>query len=385
MRLLAAIRRHGDLSIALVALLAMELEVWLAADIVRRPAAALVALAATLPLAIRARYPLTAFLVGFGSLMLMTKVSPRFDEAGLTFVLLYVFWLYTLGANTRGRQAWAAAVIVPASVLGFVADDGDPFRPGDIAFGLFIIGGPWLAGLLIRLRRQSERRLGARAAELERERDERARAAVAEERARIARELHDVVAHAISVVIVQARGGRAQLRAGATDESRQAFDAIERTGEQALGEMRRLLGLLRQDDEQLARSPQPSLAQLDALAQQVRAAGLPVELHVDGERVEVPPGVDLSAYRIIQEALTNALKHAGRARAVVRVAYGAQGLEIEVTDDGAGAGSLNGAGGGHGLIGIRERVTLVGGELDAGPLADGGFSVRARLPYEVGP
>jgi signal transduction histidine kinase len=187
------------------------------------------------------------------------------------------------------------------------------------------------------------------------------------------------------VVVVQARGGRAQLRAGAPDESLQAFDAIERTGEQALGEMRRLLGLLRQDDEQLARSPQPSLARLDALAEHVRAAGLPVELRVDGERVELPPGVDLSAYRIVQEALTNALKHAGRARAVVRVAYGPDVLEVEVTDDGAGAASGNGAGGGHGLLGIRERVALVGGELDAGPLPGGGFVVRARLPYETGP
>src|SRR5262245_32085455 len=127
MRLLAAIRRRADLALALGALLAIELEVWLAADVVRRPAAALLAIPATLPLALRARYPLPAFLVGFGSLVLMTQVSPQFDERGVTFVLLYVFWLYALGAHTRGRQAWAAAVVVPVSVAAFVADDGDAF------------------------------------------------------------------------------------------------------------------------------------------------------------------------------------------------------------------------------------------------------------------
>ncbi len=384
MRAVATIRRHGDLAVAVAALVAMELEIWLAADVARRPAAALLAIPATLPLAVRGRYPLPAFAVGFGALMLLTEVSPSLDDRGLTFVLLFVFWLYALGANARGWQAWAGAGVVPIAVAAFVTDDGDPFQPGDIAFGAFIVGGPWLAGLVIRLRRQSERRLGARALQLERERDEQARLAVAEERARIARELHDVVAHAISVVVVQARGGRAQLRAGSPEQSLQAFDAIERTGEQALGEMRRLLGLLRQDDEQLARSPQPSLARLDALAEHVRAAGLPVDVHVEGERVDLPPGVDLSAYRIVQEALTNALKHAGRARAVVRVVYGPDAVDVEVRDDGAGAATGNGDGGGHGLIGIRERVALVGGDLDAGPVPGGGFAVRARLPYEAG-
>jgi signal transduction histidine kinase len=164
-------------------------------------------------------------------------------------------------------------------------------------------------------------------------------------------------------------------------ESRRAFDTIERTSEQALGEMRRLLGMLRESDEDLAHAPQPTLARLDALAEQVRASGLPVEVETIGKPVELPPGVDLSAYRIVQEALTNALKHAGPARARVVVRYGPEDLELEVIDDGAGSG--NGGGSGHGLIGIRERVAVVGGDIEAGPRADGGFAIRARLPYQV--
>jgi signal transduction histidine kinase len=200
---------------------------------------------------------------------------------------------------------------------------------------------------------------------------------VADERTRIARELHDVVAHAISVTVVQARGGRRMLDES-PDEARAAFDAIERTSTHALAEMRRLLGMLRESDDDLALAPQPSLTRLDALAEQVRAAGLPVEIAVEGDPVELPPGVDLSAYRIVQEALTNALKHAGPARARVRVRYAQEELELEITDDGAGNG--DGGGSGHGLLGMRERVAVFGGELEAGVNAGGGYALRARLP-----
>ena len=205
-----------------------------------------------------------------------------------------------------------------------------------------------------------------------------AEAAIVEERGRIARELHDVVAHAISVIVLQARGGR-RLHDSEPDETRGALDTIEHTGQQALVEMRRLVGLLRESDEELALAPQPTLSRLDHLVDQVRAAGLPVELSIEGEPIELPPGIDLSAYRIVQEALTNALKHAGPAQARVSLRYHPDGLEIEIADD--GAGTANGDSGGHGLVGIRERVSVYGGELDAGPQADGGFAVRARLPY----
>jgi signal transduction histidine kinase len=222
----------------------------------------------------------------------------------------------------------------------------------------------------VRRRRLNEARL-----EVEKE---EAEAAIAEERARIARELHDIVAHAISVIVLQARGARRVIHAE-PDEASMALDAIERTGSQALGEMRRLLGLLREGDEELAMAPQPTLGRLDELVAQVRAAGLPVELSIEGKPMELPPGVDLSAYRIVQEALTNALKHAGPATARVAVRYVDTGLEVEISDDGAGSG--NGSGGGHGLAGIRERVTIFGGDVEAGAQPEGGYAVRAWLPY----
>jgi signal transduction histidine kinase len=205
--------------------------------------------------------------------------------------------------------------------------------------------------------------------------------AIADERARIARELHDVVAHAISVIVLQARGGRRMLGEH-PEETRSALDAIERAGEQALGEMRRLLGMLRDTDERMALAPQPGLGRLEELAAEVGTAGLPVDVRVEGEPVDLPPGVDVSAYRIVQEALTNSLKHAGPARATVVVRYIPDALEVEVMDDGRGNGA--GVGSGHGLAGIRERVGAYGGDLEAGAHPEGGFRVRARLKLSSG-
>jgi signal transduction histidine kinase len=245
--------------------------------------------------------------------------------------------------------------------------DGTSMNVGGFLFFGFFMLGPFLVGVAIRMRREREHLLV-------REQDERARAAVAEERARIARELHDVVAHAISVIVLQARGARHADGA----EREEALDAIESTGANALTEMRRLLHMLRADDEAVAMAPQPSLEHLEHLVTQVRDAGLPVEVRVEGARRALPPGVDVSAYRIVQEALTNALKHAGPARARVSIRFGDDALELEIEDSGAGGG--NGAGGGHGLAGMRERVAIFGGRLDTGPKAEGGYAVRARLP-----
>jgi signal transduction histidine kinase len=250
--------------------------------------------------------------------------------------------------------------------------DPDGVYLGGVLFIVFSFGGPWLAGFVVRRRRDNE-------AQLERERDE-AEAAIADERARIARELHDVVAHAISVIVLQARGGRRML-ASEPDETRTALDAIEHTGQQALVEMRRLVGLLRECDDQLALTPQPTLSHLGRLAESVRGAGLPVDVVIEGDAVELAPGVDLSAYRIVQEALTNVLKHAGPATALVRIRYDADALAVTVRDSGCGGGSDRT--GGHGLLGIRERVAVIGGDVDAGPGPDGGFQVVARLPYAV--
>jgi signal transduction histidine kinase len=282
------------------------------------------------------------------------------------------------GAYTGGRATFVATALAAALWILVTASDPDGIYLGGLVFFGIVVWAPFVVGRLIRARRQRETLLEDRAVVLEREREERARAAVAEERTRIARELHDVVAHAISVIILQGRGGRRLLHDD-PDEARRAFDTIERTASQALAEMRKLLGMLRADDELLALAPQPSLSGLDALAREVTNAGLPVELRIHGEPVELPAGVDLSAYRIVQEALTNALKHAGPARANVSVRYGDGELEIEVVDDGSAAG--NGDGTGHGLLGIRERVNVYGGSFEAGHRTVGGYAVRARLPY----
>jgi signal transduction histidine kinase len=211
----------------------------------------------------------------------------------------------------------------------------------------------------------------------ERERDLAAREAVAGERARIARELHDVVAHSVSVIVVQAQAGPRLLAEPA--QVRDVFHSIETTGREALDELRRLLGVLRARDEQLPVGPQPGLDALQPLIQQLREAGLRVELRVEGEPVRLPPGIDLSAYRIVQEALTNTLKHAGPAEAEVIVRYHHSTLELEILDNGTGAPArVNGSG--HGLVGMRERVALYGGSLEAGARNGHGFGVRARLP-----
>ena len=211
----------------------------------------------------------------------------------------------------------------------------------------------------------------------ERERDVAAREAVVEERARIARELHDAIAHNVSMMVVQA-GAERRVLDGRGGSTREVLETIERIGRGALTEMRRLVGMLRSDTgDELA--PQPGLSELPTLVKQVREAGLPVELRVEGEPRELPVGIELSAYRIVQEALTNALKHAGEAHASVRVHYGAQSLELEIVDDGGGIAAPV-ASGGHGLVGMRERVALYGGRLDASHKPGGGFAVRVLLP-----
>ena len=217
----------------------------------------------------------------------------------------------------------------------------------------------------------------SRAIRAEHEREERARVAVAEERARIARELHDVVGHSVSVMTVQASGVRRLLRPD-QEREREALLVVERTGREALAEMRRMVGVLRRPEEAPALAPQPSLDHLSRLVEQAREAGLPVELRIEGEAIQLPAGVDLTAYRLVQEGLTNVVKHAQATRAEVLVNYGDGYLEVTVNDDGQGVG--NGDGGGHGLVGMRERVSVYGGELDAGPQTGGGYRLRAKLP-----
>lgn len=348
-----------------------------------RAASALAALAMTAPLAVRHLYPIPVFLLTSAGSAVLSLLSPAFSNRSGAYLLVVVVALYSLGAHTSGRGRLVATLLTAALAVWLLFHDGDSFHPGDVAFAAFVVGGPFAAGVAMHVRRGREQRLTWRTVELELEREAQAQAAVAEERRRIARELHDVVAHAISVTVVQARGGRKVLDAD-VEAARTAFDSIERAGEQALGEMRRLLDMLREADGDRLRAPQPSLRSLEALAEELRASGLPVRVAVEGHAAELPPGVDLAAYRIVQEALTNTLKHAGAAAAVVCIRYGERAVEVTIDDDGRGPSVRNGPGTGNGLLGIRERVAVVGGTLQTGPLPEGGFRVRALLPYGAG-
>jgi signal transduction histidine kinase len=233
-----------------------------------------------------------------------------------------------------------------------------------------------IALVVMLLVRQGIRGRDRRAEMAERERELAAREAVVEERARIARELHDVIAHNVSMMVVQA-GAERRVLDGGSGSTREVLQTIEQIGRAALTEMRRLVGMLRSDGEDPL-APQPGLDAVATLVGQVCEAGLPVELTVEGERRDLPAGIELSAYRIVQEALTNALKHAGDAHAQVSIRYGADSLELEILDDGRGGAAASN--GGHGLVGMRERVALYGGRFDASRRPGGGFAVRAKLP-----
>jgi signal transduction histidine kinase len=237
----------------------------------------------------------------------------------------------------------------------------------------------WLAGYAMRERVEQAEAAEVRATQAEREREAAARVAVAEERARIARELHDIVAHAVSVMVLQVGAVRHQLPP-TFEEDRDALGRVERSGRTALAEMRRLLGAMRRNGDGAELVPQPGLDSLDTLLDDVGRAGLPVRLHVAGDRFPLPRAIDLSVYRIVQEGLTNALKHARATRVDLTFTYGPDELQIEVRDDGRGAVSTNGLG--HGLVGIRERVKIYGGEMTAGAAPEGGFVLGARLPLE---
>jgi signal transduction histidine kinase len=371
-RLVSQWRRPPGLDILLALGLAalLQLEIWGSDVTVPKSLAVPVGLLMTVPLAWRRRAPLAVVAVVMAALAAQSLVDSSEQPPQTPFLALVVA-VYSLAAYTDRPRALFGGAISLAVILLSEPDD-------------FIVAGPlytgvWLAGRLFRDRQRLAAALQSRTDALEREQEETARLAIAEERARIARELHDVVAHSVSVMVVQAWAERLALGPG-QESTRETLVSIEKTGRQALAEMRRLLGMLRKDDEELALAPLPSLDHLDSLVAHVREAGLPVELHVEGSRRTLPAGVDISAYRIVQEALTNALRHAGPARARVVVRYGEGEVELEVADDGRGSQQTNANG--HGLVGMRERVALYGGELNTGLREEGGYAVRARLPFD---
>jgi len=341
-------------------------------------------LAASLPAGWRRRYPLAVQLVtSVITGLWIVVLYPPAQQPALEAFLLALLVDYSAAVHARGQRVWAAAALaatwIPGSILLSLRADQNP---GGALASWVLVAAVFGFGLIIRRQRSLTRRLEKYASELEHEREERAALAATLERSRIARELHDVIAHSLSMIVVQAAAERRVLT-DPTSATAEVLRTIEDAGRQAMGEMRRLLGVLRRTDEPPLQVPQPRLQDLDLLVEQFRAAGLPVELCVEGDPYSLAPGIELSAYRIVQESLSNALKHAGPARAKVSVLYGEGQLELEISDD--GKGPVRTAPGGHGLLGMRERVALYGGTVEAGPAVDIGFRVHAVLPSAEAP
>jgi signal transduction histidine kinase len=360
--------RRADLLLALT-LAVPAVAQQLAWPIAATPLAVAIALASTLPIALRRSHPL-----GAAFLSTLPWFIPTDGYVAVGYVAVFVLF-YSAAAYTASLPRVLALAAYAVAVGLFVAWHNDE-TTGEYMGAVTAVVLPVLAGRLVREHREQAEQLRALTAELERERERTAQLAVAEERARIARELHDVVAHGLSVIAIQADGAEAALDRDPA-LARRPLSAIRRSAEEALAEMRRLLGVLR-TTEAAELAPQPGLAELPRLVERARAAGLPVTLEVDGEPRALPASLDLSAYRIVQEALTNARKHARDAPTTVRVEWRRDLIALHVRDTGTAAVQPNGDG--HGLVGMRERVKLHGGELRAEPLPHGGFEVEARLP-----
>ena len=339
--------------------------------------AAVVTLFTTIPIAFRRNRPLAALAVTVIAETLLLIFRPG---AGAPVGVIVA--LYTVAAYCERRVSIRAAALAALPItVAVIVNNGA--HTGQVIPELAVFAIAWVVGDNMRTRRAYLAELEARAARLERERENKADRAVIEERARIARELHDVIAHNVSVMVVQAAAGEDVFDED-PGKARESLAAVASTGRAALTELRRLLGVIRAEDDRgdTAFAPQPGLERIDELIGQVREAGLPVELSVLGEARPLPEGVGLCAYRIVQEALTNTLKHAHASTAQVHLRYVADALELQVLDDGRGTTSLNGEIAGQGLIGMRERVALFGGELTAEPRSGRGYEIRARLPLE---
>jgi signal transduction histidine kinase len=380
------LRRYAVDALVVAAAVAAGLQVALQDDPLRAPHTALwfavpAIVLTVLPLLARRAFPFAApaavWLLG-GAVAFVDGALVAFAFGAYLAALAASFLLGSVKDVFQARAglaitlAGAAAVVYNhprRSLLDFV------FIPA-----LFVVA--WIGGAAVRSRAEQAEHAEQRAVLAERERESAARIAVAEERARITRELHDIVAHAVSVMVLQVGAVRHNLP-DEHREDKQALRGVEQAGRAALAEMRRLLGAMHDGDRDVELTPHPGLHDLEALVAKVRSAGLQVELHREGNAVPLPHALDLSAYRIVQEGLTNALKHAGASRADVTVRYADGRLQIEVRDDGAGGATNDGLG--HGLVGIRERVKIYGGEMTASVAPEGGYVLSARLPLDRGP
>lgn len=327
------------------------------------------AIVACLPLLVRRRHPLRVLAITVTVLIIQVAAYDLFAPlpAGIA--------LFTVASELDRRESLRAGIATLVVITPALLFSGGWTHTVKLVGPLLAFAVAWLIGDSIGTRRRYVAALEDRAERLEREREAEAARAVAEEQARIARELHDVIAHTLSVIVVQAAAAR-DVFAARPERAREALEAIERSGRAALGELRQLLGSVR--GEELTFAPPPRLADLDHLVQELRQSGLPVSVRVEGHPAALPEAVDLSAYRVVQEALTNTLKHARASQAEVAVRWGEDALEVEVRDDGVGSTGSNGSG--HGIVGMQERLALLGGTLVAGPATEGGFMVLARFP-----
>ena len=374
--------------LVVVLLLASVIEIWLSADPTARGwggprwASTVIALASILPLLVMRQHPMGAVAVSFvaagGNLVLTAPEQASFEG----FVALVVLVCGAGAFLETARAVWTIVVLeVAVVVLGLLLallEGYDSLGYSPVPFWLAMA---WVVGRLMRSWRLRAEELEELTTELALERDARAEAAVEAERMRIAHELHDVVAHNVSVMTIQATAA-SRILASDPDAAREALASVERTGRETVDEMRILLGVLRERGVADPFAPQPGLAELDTLAERVGSAGLPVEVVIEGRPRPLAAGLDLAAYRIVQEALTNALKHSGGNHARVTVRYEETALELLVADDGAGNGA--GGGSGNGLVGIKERVAMYGGQVEMGQLREGGGELRARLPEGSG-
>ena len=337
--------------------------------------AVLLGLATTVPVYWRRR-SVVALLVSVVAITAVAVAEYRLGSLPLAVLVL----VYSNGAHADRPKALVGLAAPNVALLAIWLSDPVELDGAGVAQQVTIYTGAWLAGQVVRARQATTSARIAEAEERAEAQRQVAARSVAEERLRLAQELHDVVAHSMSVIAVQAGMG-VHVIDQQPEEAKRALEAISQTSRTTLQEMRRLLGVLRDDEGGRSNAPAPGLAELPRLVDEVRGAGVPVTLLVEGEPEGVPHGVELSVYRLVQEGLTNVLKHAGRASATVTIRYGTGEVDVEVLDDGRGAAAAVNGSGGHGLVGMRERVGLWGGTLDAGPRTGGGYRVSARLPY----
>lgn len=375
-----------DIAVAAVLLTGSLIDIWFDSSTRHPLVATVVAVTVAISVAVRRRWLLRVLPAAVAAIALklaLYGVHGQSGPSGIEGSLMGLLVFYGAGAYLRGFRALLGllAGLTITSIGAFAVSGG--VLANLVWDDLVIATLPWFIGRTVQERGARGAAARERAERLDSEHEMHTRVAALAERARLAREIHDVVAHSVSVMVIQAGGARTVMDAE-PERAEEALLSVERAGREALAEMRRLLGMLGDGERMRELAPQPGLEDLDELIERTRSAGLATSISVSGEPVTVPPGLSLCAYRVVQEALTNTIKHAHAARAEVSVRWHGDALELEVADDGRGSGPRGElASGGHGIIGMRERAALHGGAIEAGPLPTGGFAVRARIPLEA--